>query len=77
MSFDWGYGSPASGVSSDTFSVRFSGYIYIPVSGSYNFYVECDDRVNLIIGNDTLIYGGGYGSSVNRSFSPGYIQVHI
>jgi hypothetical protein len=71
MSFDWGYGSPASGVSSDTFSVRFSGYVYIPVSGSYNFYVECDDRVNLIIGNDTLIYYGGSGSSVNRSFSPG------
>jgi hypothetical protein len=71
MSFDWGYGSPASGVSSDTFSVRFSGYVYIPVSGSYNFYVECNDRVNLIIGNDTLIYYGGYGSSVNMSFSPG------
>jgi hypothetical protein len=71
MSFDWGYGSPASGVSSDTFSVRFSGYIYIPVSGSYNFYVECDDWVKLIIGNDTLIYYGGYGSSVSRSFSPG------
>jgi hypothetical protein len=71
ISFDWGYGSPASGVSSDTFSVRFSGYIYIPVSGSYNFYVECDDWVKLIIGNDTLIYYGGYGSSVSRSFSPG------
>jgi len=71
MSFDWGYGSPASGVSSDTFSVRFSGYIYIPVSGSYNFYVECNDRVNLIIGKDTLMYGGRYGSYVNMSFSPG------
>jgi urease beta subunit len=71
MSFDWGYGSPASGVSSDTFSVRFSGYVYIPVSGSYNFYVECNDRVNLIIGKDTLMYGGRYGSYVNMSFSPG------
>lgn len=48
--------------SRDTFLSEFSGYIYVPQSGVYNFAVDGDDAVELMIdGNVVASWYGGHG----------------
>jgi len=54
VDFDWGYGSPGSGVSGNSFSVRWEGYIYIPEEGDYTFYTSVDDGERLYL-DDILV----------------------
>jgi uncharacterized protein YraI len=49
INFDWGTGSPASGVNADNFSVRFGADPYF-AAGTYRFYVLADDYVRVNIG---------------------------
>ena len=51
---DWGNGTPAPGVQSDRFSVRWVGDVTF-VPGTYRFTVRGDDGVRLKIGNTTII----------------------
>ena len=48
INFDWGYGSPGSGVGADDFSVRWQRTLYLP-GGAWQFYTRSDDgsRVTL------------------------------
>jgi type II secretory pathway pseudopilin PulG len=55
IDFNWGYGSPVSGIGDDTFSVRWTGYIEAQYSGKYTFYTTSDDRVRLVINDTTVI----------------------
>lgn len=54
VNFDWGSGSPDPAIGSDGFSVRWSGWIQAPVSGSHQFHTVSDDGVRLWV-NDQLI----------------------
>ena len=44
---DWGIAAPATGVPADNFSVRWSGWIEAPATGSYVFQTVSDDGVRL------------------------------
>ncbi len=55
VDFDWGSGSPDPSIGSDTFSVRWTGWVQAPSSGSYTFYTHSDDGVRLWVNNVLLI----------------------
>lgn len=54
VNFDWSSGSPDSTIGTDTFSVRWTGWVQAPTSGSYTFFTTSDDGVRLWV-NDQLI----------------------
>jgi Tfp pilus assembly protein PilX len=43
LAYDWGTGSPGTGVASDNFSARFTRTVVLPSSGMYRFTVGTDD----------------------------------
>lgn len=47
VDFDWGTGAPTSGVNANSFSVRWSGFVSAPLSGTYRFQSVSDDGVRL------------------------------
>ncbi len=49
--FNWQTDSPDTSIDPDTFSVVWSGYIEVPVTGNYDFYTYSDDGVQLTIGS--------------------------
>lgn len=55
INFDWGFGSPASGIGPDTFSVRWTGYIVPKYSQTYRFYARTDDGVRLWVNGVKII----------------------
>lgn len=55
VNFNWGTGSPASGVGADTFSVRWTGQIEPLYSETYTFQTRSDDGVRLWIDNQLII----------------------
>ncbi|MEP0915836.1 PA14 domain-containing protein [Leptolyngbya sp. DQ-M1] len=55
VNFDWGQGSPATGIASDTFSVRWTGQVLAPTSGTYQFFTTTDDGVRLFVNNQLVI----------------------
>ena len=57
VNFSWAQNSPASQVSSDNFSVKWTGQVRAPVSGSYTFTVTGDDGVRLFLNGQLVIDG--------------------
>lgn len=55
INFDWGYGSPNPSIGSDTFSVRWSGFVVPQYSETYTFYTLTNDGVRLWVNNQLLI----------------------
>jgi YVTN family beta-propeller protein len=55
VSFNWGTGAPGTGVAADNFSVRWTGQIVAPVSGSYRVRTETDDGVRVWVGGTQVI----------------------
>ncbi|MEN6326640.1 MAG: PA14 domain-containing protein [Syntrophomonas sp.] len=49
--FNWQTESPDASIAPDTFSVVWSGYLEVPVTGNYDFYTYSDDGVQLTIGS--------------------------
>jgi hypothetical protein len=47
INFNWGNASPGTGIAKDKFSVRWSGFIQVPTTGSYRFRTVSDDGVRL------------------------------
>lgn len=55
VDFDWKENSPVPGViPGDRFSVRWTGWVEAPVTGSYIFYTDSDDGVRLWVNNQLL-----------------------
>jgi len=54
VNFDWGSGSPASGVGTDRFSVRWTRDVDLP-AGTYRFTMRVDDGGRLWVNNQYLI----------------------
>jgi hypothetical protein len=54
INFDWGSGSPASGVNADEFSVRWTQDLDLPAA-HYRFTATVDDGVRLWVNNHLLI----------------------
>ena len=49
VDFDWGSGAPTAGITADNFSVRWSGTVQAPATGTYKFQTVSDDGVRLRI----------------------------
>nr|MBA3686567.1 hypothetical protein [Planctomycetota bacterium] len=67
VDFDFGYGSPASGVPSDNFSVRWRGRVKPRYSQTYTFTTTSDDGIRLWIGGQALIDNWTYHGPTNDS----------
>jgi glucose/arabinose dehydrogenase len=55
VNFDWGSGAPIAGIGANTFSVRWTGTVRPPTSGSYTFYTTSDDGVRLYVNDQRII----------------------
>lgn len=55
VNFNWGSGSPASVIGSDTFSVRWTGKLKPQFSETYTFHTTSDDGVRLWIDDQLVI----------------------
>ena len=56
LNYNWGSGAPESNqVGSDNFSIRFTGTIAAPQTGTYTFFVTSDDGVRLWIDDQQII----------------------
>ena len=57
VSFSWGAGAAVPGGPVDNFMVRWTGYVTVPVSGSYQFGTDSDDGSRITVGTDnTLVF---------------------
>ena len=54
VNFDWAKGPPFAGFPADTFSVRLTGRVKAPATGTYTFTTNSDDGVRLWL-NDSLV----------------------
>jgi len=55
INFNWGYGSPMSGIAPDSFSVRWSGQVLAQKTETYTFYVRSDDGAKLTVNGQVLV----------------------
>ena len=55
VDFNFGNGSPASGIGQDTFSARYTGQVQAPTSGEYTFTTTSDDGVRLFVDGKLLV----------------------
>jgi YVTN family beta-propeller protein len=55
VNFDWGPAAPGIGVNANQFSVRWTGTVTIPTTGSYRFRTNSDDGVRLWVGGTQRI----------------------
>ncbi len=55
VDFDWGSGQPGTGIPADNFSVRWTGTVSVPSSGTYRFRTVSDDGVRLWVGGTQRI----------------------
>jgi len=55
VDFDWGSGSPGTGVNADNFSARWSGTLTAPASGTYYFQTSSDDGVRVTVNGTRVI----------------------
>ena len=55
IEFAWGEAEPAAGVGADHFSARWTGYLEVPVDGSYRFAAVADDGVRLWVDGELVL----------------------
>jgi hypothetical protein len=55
VDFDWGGGAPGAGVNADKFSVRWTGFVQAPTTGSYLFQTRSDEGVRLWVKGARLV----------------------
>jgi len=55
VAFGWGTAAPATGMGADTFSVRWTGKVIVPATGTYTFYTQSDDAVRLWVNGQQIV----------------------
>ncbi|GAB2592923.1 PA14 domain-containing protein [Spirosoma areae] len=55
VNFNWNWESPGPGVPREYFSVRWTGKLYAPTSGTYRFSATVDDGVRVWVGGKNVI----------------------
>ncbi len=55
INFNWGYGSPASQIPADNFSVRWTRQAYFGTAGTYTFSATSDDGIRVKVGDTWVI----------------------
>ncbi len=70
VNFAWGTAAPMSSVNADNFSVRWTGWVQAPVSGSYKFSTVSDEGIRLWVNGQQVINNWtAHGSTTNTSAS--------
>ncbi|MEJ2488727.1 MAG: PA14 domain-containing protein [Sulfurovaceae bacterium] len=84
INFDWGNGSPDASINGNTFSVEWTGLIYIPEDGNYRFYLAHDDEIVLTIdgverysSSNWTGNPNSYGNTSQIHFKTGYYPITI
>lgn len=54
INFNWGLNAPITSMTTDNFSIRWTGQILVPYTDQYTFYTKSDDGVRLWV-NDSMI----------------------
>jgi outer membrane protein OmpA-like peptidoglycan-associated protein len=68
IDFDWQMGtSPANGISPNVYSVRWTGRLQAPVSGTYTFSAKVDDGIRVWVGNLLILDAWGLHDSEDFS----------
>lgn len=57
INFNWGMAAPMAGIPADNFSVRWSGAVTAPATGTYTFYLTGDDGVRMWVDGKQVING--------------------
>ncbi len=65
INFEWNGGAP-EGIPADGFSIRWTGKLDIPATGTYNFYTAADDGVRLWVDDELII----------DDWNPHGVQIH-
>lgn len=68
LNYNWGSGSPRSGVNADNFSIRMSGFVTPPVTGTYTFTATRDDILRIYI-NNTLVMDCASGCPASATYA--------
>ncbi len=55
MSYYWHNLSPAPGINSDNFSIRWTGFFSVPTSGLYEFNLQANDYARMYLNNELFI----------------------
>lgn len=55
VDFNWGSGAPVTGIGANDFSIRWSGFVRAPATGSFTFQTRSDDGVRLWVGGSRVI----------------------
>jgi glucose/arabinose dehydrogenase len=55
VNFSWGAGAPEATIAADTFSVRWTGQVQAPSSGTFTFYTQSNDGVRLWVNGQQLV----------------------
>jgi hypothetical protein len=70
VNFNWGNGSPGSGVNKDKFSVRWTGTVEASAAGNFQFQTNSDDGVRLWVNGVQVINNWtNHGATTNSSAS--------
>lgn len=64
--FDWTNGEPLKGINPHNFSIRWEGWIRIPITDYYIFSIECDDGAEVLINDEIII--SHHSNSLIQSF---------
>ncbi len=68
IDFDWQIGtSPAKGISPHVYSIRWTGKLQAPVSGTYTFSAKVDDGIRVWVGNIQVLDAWGMHDSEDFS----------
>jgi YVTN family beta-propeller protein len=68
VNFSWGNNRPGTGLPADNFSVRWTGTVNVPTSGTYRFRTISDDGVRLWVGGTQRINNWtDHGTTTNTS----------
>jgi PKD repeat protein len=80
INFNWGYGSPGSGVPVDNFSARWTRLVNFD-SGTYTFHSRSDDGMRVWVDNDLVIDNWRDGDcgdiNVQRNITAGTRQLRV
>lgn len=81
ISFQWGGGQILNSGLYEDVIVKFTGYITIPLDGTYGFYAPGDDGIKVIMDGTTIINDwydkGGGGSTTSRYMTAGQHEITL
>jgi len=70
VDFNWGSARPGSNVNANSFSVRWSGFVEAPATGTYTFQTVSDDGVRLWVNGMQLVNNWTDHSATTNTASP-------